>query len=67
MLLKKRMIFGLALLVAVFMGRAEIGLMDGNVLSPPRDQPAGAAENRFAWHANRLNTRAQIALEGPLL
>ena len=61
MLLKKRMIFGLALLVAVFMGRAEIGLMDGNVLGISQ---AGAAETPgFAWHANRPNiTRAQIAL-----
>ena len=61
MLLKKRMIFGLALLVAVFMGRAEIGLMDGNVLGISQ---AGAGETPgFAWHANRPNiTRAQIAL-----
>ncbi len=61
MLLKKRMIFGLALLVAVFMGRGETGLMDGNVLGI---SPAGAAETpAFAWHANRPNiTRAQIAL-----
>ena len=33
MLLKKRMMFGLALFVALFMGRGETGLMDGNVLS----------------------------------
>lgn len=65
MLLKKRMIFGLALLVAVFMGRAEVGRMDGNVLSLVGGiSQAGAAETPgFAWHANRPNiTRAQIAL-----
>ena len=61
MLFKKRMIFGLALLAAVFMGRAETGLMDGAVLGISQ---AGAAETPgFAWHANRPNiTRAQIAL-----
>lgn len=65
MLLKKRMLFGFALLAAVFMGRAETGLMNGNVLSLAGGiSQAGADETpRFAWHANRPNiTRAQIAL-----
>jgi len=64
MLLKKRMMFGLALLAAVFMGGGEAGLMDGNVLSLAGGSRASAAETPgFAWHANRPNiTRAQIAL-----
>ena len=66
MLLKKRMMFGLALFVALFMGRGETGLMDGNVLSLAGGiSQAGAEETPppFAWHANRPNIRrAQIAL-----
>ncbi len=65
MLLKKRMMFGLVVLVAVFMGRAETGLLDGNVLSLSGGTSRAGAEEKpgFAWHANRPNiTRAQIAL-----
>jgi hypothetical protein len=65
MLFKKRMILGLALLVAVFMGRVETGLMDGNGLSLAGGVSRAGAEEKsgFAWHANRPNiTRAQIAL-----
>ncbi len=63
--LRKRMIFGLALLVAVFMWRTETGRMDGNVLSLTGEISRAGAEEKpgFAWHANRPNiTRAQIAL-----
>ncbi|MHB8843585.1 MAG: hypothetical protein ACYC7L_02460 [Nitrospirota bacterium] len=59
------MIIGLALLVAVFVGRADIGLMDGGVLSLTGGVSRAGAEEKpgFAWHANRPNiTRAQIAL-----
>lgn len=65
MLLKKWMIFGLVLVAALFMGRGELGRMDGKVLSLTGGiSRAGAAETPvFAWHANRPNiTRAQIAL-----
>lgn len=65
MLLKKRMIFGLALFVAVFLGRGEPGLKDSSVLSLTGGISRAGAEEKagFAWHANRPNiTRAQIAL-----
>ncbi len=65
MLLKKRMVFGLALLAAVFMGQGGAGLMTGDVLSLAGGISQAGAEEKagFAWHANRPNiTRAQIAL-----
>lgn len=65
MLVKKRMILGLALFAAVFLLRGEIGLTDSNLLSMTGGiNRAGAEETpAFAWHANRPNiTRAQIAL-----
>lgn len=64
-LVKKRMIFGLALFVAVFTGTGATHLMDGNVLSLAGGISRAGAEEKpgFAWHANRPNiTRAQIAL-----
>ncbi len=56
MLVKKRLLFGLAFVLAVFIVQGETGLRDGS--------RAGADEKPgFAWHANRPNiTRAQIAL-----
>ncbi len=65
MLLRKRMIFGLVLFVAVFLGMGEPGLENSSVLSlTGGSSRAGAAETpRFVWHANRPNIRrAQIAL-----
>ena len=66
--LKKRMMIGLAFIVAVFLGMVEPRLKDSSdnsVLSLTGGiSRAGAEEpSRFAWHANRPNIRrAQIAL-----
>ena len=53
MLLKKRMMFGLALLVAVFMGRGETGLMDGNVLSLAGGSAGQAPQKHPALHGTQ--------------